>query len=242
MPSRLRYLLLQVRDPDDPIREHEIECFARAFEVPVDRISIFDLLSGAPTARRLAAADVVLLGGSGDYCVSDGGPWLEPALDTMRELHRRRQPTFASCWGCQAMALALGGAVVRDMARAELGTLEVQVTDAGRADPVFGPLAPSFPAQAGHQDIIDALPPDATLLASTTRVPNQAFRFDDRPIYCTQFHPELSLEDLLVRLRTYPEYVERIAGMPFDEFAASCRESAQTTAVLQRFVRGVLAD
>ena len=36
-----------------------------------------------------------------------GGPWLPAALDAMVALHETGKPTFASCWGFQAMARAL---------------------------------------------------------------------------------------------------------------------------------------
>lgn len=91
----------------------------------------------------------------------------------------------------------------------------------------------------GHQDIVTRLPDQARLLASTDRVAHQAFCCPGKPIYCTQFHPELDLRALLERVRTYPWYVERIAGMPLDEFAATCRETPDAATLLPRFVEFV---
>jgi GMP synthase (glutamine-hydrolysing) len=240
MLPRVRYLLLQVRNPGDPMRSHEVNCFARALHCETERIGVFDLISGVPSRRLLDSADVVLLGGSGDYSVAAGGAWLPAALEAMRELHDEGKPTFASCWGFQAMARALGGAVVTDLSRAELGTHLARLTEAGRHDPVFAPLGEAFLAQMGHQDLVIELPPDAVLLASTDRVANQAFCFPGKPIYCTQFHPELRREDLLLRLEAYPQYVECIAGTTVAEFAALCRDTPETEAMLRRFVRRVL--
>jgi GMP synthase (glutamine-hydrolysing) len=243
MLDNLRYLLLQMRNADDPMREHEVHCFARALRCPSTQIQAVDLLAMSPSPDEFNGVDIVLLGGSGDYSVAKGGSWLGPALDAMRNLHELAKPTFASCWGFQAMALALGGTVVTDLGRAEVGTLPVRLTAAGRDDPVFGPLAAAgetFAAQMGHQDIVDRLPPDAICLASSDRSPNQAYRFAGKPIYCTQFHPELTLETLLDRLRTYPQYVELIAGLPYDEFVATCGESVETPDLLPRFVQMVI--
>lgn len=236
MYSSLKYLLLQVRNERDPMREQEIRCFARFLQSSPTRIAIVDLLQRPPTTSELAEADVVLLGGSGDYSVAEGGPWLESALESMRELHAMAKPTFASCWGFQAMARAMGGEVVRDVSRAEVGTAEIHLTPAGEDDPVFGPMGSPFLAQVGHQDIVDRLPEDAVLLASSDRVENQAFRFEGLPIYCTQFHPELNRELLMDRLRTYPKYVEQIVGMPMEEFIKTTRESYETQELLLRFV------
>ncbi len=240
MKNDPRYLLLQMRDADDPMREHEVGCFARALDCPLERIDVFDLLTGAPDESTLDSADVVLLGGSGDYSVVEGGPWLSHALETMRRLHDRRKPTFASCWGFQAMARALGGEVVNDIRRAELGTHDLRLTAAGRDDPLFAPLGATFQAQMGHQDIVERLPAGAVLLASTDMVPNQAFRFRDTPIYCTQFHCELHRDDLLLRVRAYPQYIERVSGMTYESFAAACVDTPQTADVLPRFVRWAL--
>jgi GMP synthase (glutamine-hydrolysing) len=237
---QLRFLLLQVRNADDPMRTQEIGCFARALGCKQEQIRVWDLLTGAPTVTQLSGVDVVLLGGSGDYSVAEGGPWLPAALDAMRSLYDLGKPTFASCWGFQAMARALGGEVVTDPSRAELGTIPVDLTAIGQDDAVFGALSTPFLAPMGHQDIVDRLPDGATLLASTDRVQNQAFRCDGKPIYCTQFHPELNRKALLERVWSYPWYVERIAGVSLEDFAATCEETPQTDSLLRRFIRHVI--
>ncbi len=232
-----KFLLLQVRNRDDSMREQEVNCFARALECQPDQIRVFDLLSGAPTVKQLDEVDVVLLGGSGDYSVAKGGEWLSAALAAMRELYELSKPTFASCWGFQAMAKALGGEVLTDLSRAELGTVEVRLTQAGRNDQLFAPLGDTFLAPMGHQDCVVRLPPGAVLLASSEKVENQAFRFPDRPIYCTQFHPELDREALLQRVRAYPQYVETITGYSIEVFAQTCQETKATDLLLSRFVK-----
>jgi GMP synthase (glutamine-hydrolysing) len=67
-------------------------------------------------------------------------------------------------------------------------------------------------------------------------VREQAFRFDGRPIYCTQFHPELDRAAMIERVIAYPEYVERIAAIPHDEFVAKVRETPEANSLLKRFV------
>ena len=184
----------------------EVRCFARMLDCKISAIEVFDLLRSAPSTDRLQHADMILLGGSGHYSVaSEPGrsrprpAFLDRALDCMRQIHCLAKPTFASCWGFQAMARAMGGQCVNDLPNAELGTIELQLTEAGRADPIFGVLPPVFAAQAGHEDHVTRLPPDAELLASSPRMPEQAFRFIGRPIYCTQFHPELDRQAMLER-------------------------------------------
>jgi GMP synthase (glutamine-hydrolysing) len=245
MPN-LRHLLLQTRKSGDPMAAQEVRCFARALDCQASSIEVFDLLSASPSTEKLIAADMLLLGGSGHFSVaSETGdstshsPGLDRTLDCMREIHRLAKPTFASCWGFQAMSRAMGGECINDLPNAEVGTIEVQLTAAGRADPIFGILPPKFAAQAGHEDHVVRLPPDVELLASSSRVPEQAFRFVGRPIYCTQFHPELDCNAMLERVVAYPEYVARIARIPFDEFVHSVREAPESNGLLRQFIKTV---
>ncbi|WP_182864840.1 type 1 glutamine amidotransferase [Rhodopirellula sp. JC639] len=232
-----RFLLLQIRNADDPMRDQEIGCFARALQCAPAQIAVHDLLAGPPTVAELDAVDVVLLGGSGDYSVAEGGEWLPPALAAMWELYELAKPTFASCWGFQAMAKALGGEVVTDAAHAELGSIEVRLTRAGREDPLFGPLGDHFLAPMGHQDCVVTLPPQAILLASSEKVQNQAFRVKDRPIYGTQFHPELDRTAFIQRIHAYPNYVKSITGDSLEVFEAKVRDTPATDQLLGRFMQ-----
>lgn len=240
--SDVRFLLLQVRNPGDPMSGHEIECFERCFDLARGQVEIFDLLSGSPTSAQIDAVDVVLLGGSGDYSVARGGPWLQAALDAMVGLYESAKPTFASCWGFQAMARALGGEVVTDRSRAEVGVTWMELTDAGVDDPVFGPLGRRFQALSGHEDHVVSLPDDAVLLASSSRSHHQAFHFPGKPIYCTQFHPELDRAGLVSRIAMYPSYLPLAGASTLDELEENTPELPETEDLLRRFLRQALAS
>jgi GMP synthase (glutamine-hydrolysing) len=249
----IRYLLLQTRNAGDPMAAQEVRCFARALDCEISAISVFDLIGSAPTLDMLQQADMLLLGGSGHYSVASNARepsepgrlrpyplWIDRTLDTLREIHRLGKPTFASCWGFQAMARAMGGECVNDVPNAEVGTIDLQLTDAGCGDPIFGILPLQFAAHAGHEDHVVRLPPDASLLASSARVAEQAFCFTGRPIYCTQFHPELDRAAMLERVIAYPEYIARIARISFDEFIQNVRETPEANSLLRCFVKQFL--
>ena len=221
------------------MRHHEITCFADKLGCPEKNILVHDLISGRPPKGLMDRVDAALVGGSGDYSVVQGGDWFPCAMDFFRELYETGKPTFASCWGFQAFAKALGGEVVTDVSRAEVGTYTLKLTEAGHADPVFGPLGSTFWAQLGHQDIVDRLPEHAVGLCSTERVEHEAFVFPGKPIYGTQFHPELELPDLIKRLVTYPEYIAKVTGLSLDEFIQTCHETPETPKLLTRFVAHV---
>ena len=139
------------------------------------------------------------------------------------------------------MARALGGEVVTDRGRAEVGTIWLQLTPEGECDPVFGTLEKRFQVQIGHEDIVTVLPRAATLLASSERMENEAFRFEGKPIYCTQFHPELSRADLLERLSRYPAYLALTGAATLEELERMTPETPHAEAILARFLDLVMA-
>ena len=231
----MRFLLLQIRDADDPMRTQETACFARALSCDPGSILTFDLLSAAPSDDLLRSVDAALVGGSGNYSAAGEGQWLQRALGGLRRVVETKLPMFASCWGFQALARALGGVCIHDPQRAELGSIPLTLTAAGRNDALFGHLPTTFRGQAGHEDCVTQLPPGAILLASSERVANQAFRLTDAPVVCTQFHPELDRQALLQRVAAYPQYVERIAGVSAEQFEQQCQETPESNALLRRF-------
>jgi GMP synthase (glutamine-hydrolysing) len=237
--ASLRYLLLQIRNGDDPMRGQEVGCFTAALGCPEDRISTHDLLASFPSPEAVKRHDVVLLGGSGDYSAAGEGEWLERILDGLRTLHDAGKPTFASCWGFQAFSRALGGVCVHDPEHAELGSIAMHLSDAGAQDPVFGTLPATFLGLSGHEDRVTILPPGAVLLASSDLVAQQAYTFPDKPVYATQFHPELTKRTIIQRVVAYPRYVEQISGLPLEEFERECQETPEANSLLRRFVEVV---
>ena len=232
----MRFLLLQIRNPDDPMRAHERAAFARTIGCRIESIDVFDVLAIKISQKVLESADVILIGGSGDYSALSTDPWMNRALEGLSLLYESKRPTFASCWGFQAFARALGGEVIHDADNAEVGTHQLMLTEQGCRDPLFGTLPRRFPAQMGHQDHVVRLPAEAIPLARSERVENQAYTFPDRPIYATQFHPELNASDLMDRLRQYPEYLQETTGQTFEEFRARTQESPDAASLLRRFV------
>jgi GMP synthase (glutamine-hydrolysing) len=73
----------------------------------------------------------------------------------------------------------------------EIGTVEVELTAAGREDPLFAGLPRRLRVQSTHEDHVAELPADAPLLAGNPRTPVQAFGWRDR-LRAVQFHPEAS--------------------------------------------------
>ena len=237
------YLLLQSRDPTDPMRDHEVLCFAAGLGVSRAGIHVVDMLARVPTADEIAGACGVLMGGSGDYSSLDPFPWIDRMTDYVRTvLLPSGTPTFASCFGLQITTLALGGQMMRDPANREVGSIEIHVTPAAVDDPLFAPVPTTFVGQAGHTDRAVATPPGATLLASSDRCPVNAFRVAGKPYWAMQFHPELDPDSLAKRYMAYMEKyppADLPAGVPLSEapFLKRLRPSVHATRLLQRFAQ-----
>jgi len=186
----------------------------------------------------VAAADALLIGGSGHYSVArPDAPFFDPLAELLRGVCASRHPTFGSCFGYQLLVAALGGAVAPDPAGGEVGSFQVNLTDDGRTDPILGALPPVFTAQMGHLDRAVELPAGVANLAASERCPYQALRIDGAPIWATQFHPELDQE---ANLHRYLAYIERYrpegAGVD-DGFPSG--PSPETSTLLPRFLDGV---
>lgn len=236
--SSLRILLLQARNPGDPIRAQEVHCFARHTGVAAERIVAHDLLRGPPTLDEVRAHDALMVGGSGDFYVSkDDLPELERTFELLREVAVLGHPTFASCYGYHCFVKALGGSILHDPERREVGTYPLTLTDAGRADPLFGSLPQRFDAQLGHRDRASAHPAGVANLAASERSPFQALRIPGQPVWATQFHPELDRAGSAERLRVYlAAYAPDLADADRERLEAQFGESPHTSDLLRRFL------
>ncbi len=220
---------------------HERVCFADALGVRPEDVAVHDLLSGVPTEADLRSLDVLLVGGSGDYGVLDDAPFVGEFIDFLADVVVPHEiPTFASCFGFQALVVAGGGEVIYDPLRAEVGTFDIHLTEAGAADPLLGPLAPRFPAQLGHKDRARRLPEDLVHLAGSERVPFQAVRVKDLPIVATQFHPELDEHGNRHRFEAYISAYQGSAAEEIDGVLDSLKPTPDATALLPRFVEQLL--
>ena len=101
----------------------------------------------------------------------------------------RGTPILGVCLGSQLLAEAAGASPFR-MPEPEIGWYEMEITDAGAADPVVGPLAPSVELFEWHH-YAAPLPPGAVELARTP-ASVQAFRIEGKPAWGLQFHAEVT--------------------------------------------------
>lgn len=233
------FLLLQSRDLDDPMRIHEIDCFVRHLGIREDELMTVNVVERLPTREELNRAAGLLMGGSGDYSCLDDAPWIKRFIDFVRvAVLEEGRPTFAACFGFQILVRAMGGQMIRDPANMELGTALLTLSDAARQDPLFSRLPQTFEAQVGHQDRATAYVPGVENLASSPICPLHAFRVGHRPIWATQFHPELDVGDVRVRYFRYLDKYNPGTDQDTDHsaFLSALRPSPEASTLLALFV------
>ena len=177
----------------------------------------------------------MFIGGAGEYSALHHHPFTDSLAELSLRLIDEGIPFLGSCWGHQFLGRLLGGELVHDRARAEVGTYTVQVSKAGRQDPLFAELAPEFEAQLGHHDQLAQLPPGTVALATSSRCPYQAFRIPGKPIYGTQFHIEMDKEAMRQRLDMYREVYAAEPSL-YDAIAQRLRPSPAADRLLLRFL------
>jgi GMP synthase (glutamine-hydrolysing) len=240
----LSILLLQARHADDAARSEERSSFAAMTGLDLDQIVPLDLLSRTPSLADITAHDALMVGGSGAYYVTRGNlPGFQEVLAVLRQVVDIGHPIFASCFGFQLLVEAMGGRVVYDAANMEVGTFELSLTAAGRQDELFGALPATFRAQLGHKDRAEALPPGTLNLASSDNARLQAFRVPGKPIWATQFHPELTREENLKRFNRYLDgYASLMSQEEIRETMARFDHSPEANELLARFLRIVFGS
>ena len=149
-----------------------------------------------------------VMGGPMDVWQEAEHPWLVPEKAAIREaVLEREMPFLGVCLGHQLLADALGG-TVGPMAEAEVGILEVALTEAGRTDPLMRGLPAKGTCLQWHGAAVLEPPPDARVLAASPACAVQAIGLG-RHAWGLQYHVELT-EATVPEWGCVPEYAESL--------------------------------
>lgn len=154
------------------VREHNVYCEVKSYKTTLDEI------------RALAPIGIIFTGGPNSVYDANS-PKCDPALFELGI------PVLGICYGCQLMAITLGGQVVpaeADTAR-EFGKTK---TFYDAACPLFAGLPAEGISWMSHNDYMAQVPPGFSLPAHTDQCPNAAIADVQRGFYGVQFHPEVN--------------------------------------------------
>lgn len=138
---------------------------------PVDDFDALIILGGPQSARQL-----------------DQHPYLYQEIEFIQSVLATNKPMLGICLGAQLIAHALG-APAEKSPEPEIGFFDCELTEAGKQDPVLGPLGTPFLVQHYHADM-PGLNQQMELLATSQGCPRQAFKYGDQ-VYGFQFHLEI---------------------------------------------------
>ena len=145
-------------------------------------------LGGAPQPARSYDA-IMVFGGSMHPDQDAEHPWLGREEEFLREVLAEDVPVVGVCLGAQMLARS-AGARVRPAPTPEIGWFDVELTPAGRDDPVLGVLPARTDTFQWHSYTFD-VPLHGTELARSALC-TQAFRVARRA-WGIQFHAEATL-------------------------------------------------
>jgi GMP synthase (glutamine-hydrolysing) len=160
-------------------------------------------------------------------------PWMDELGDALLRAGAAGTPVLGVCFGHQLLGRAAGGDVQQNPRGREIGTVRVQLSEAGRKDPLFSWCeGGQLEVQATHVDAVLPPPARATLLASNERCATQAMRLSDA-VASVQFHPEIAPEAMRALIRSRAEKI-RAEGLDPEALEADVRET-QGARILRAF-------
>jgi GMP synthase (glutamine-hydrolysing) len=185
------------------LRELSVYCEILPFNTPAAVIA----------ARR--PVGVILSGGPKSVSES-GAPFCDPVLFEVGV------PVLGICYGMQLMTATLGGQVAPAPQR-EYGHALVQVSDVVAA-PLFRAIPGELRVWASHGDLVAAVPPGFSVIATSANAPVAAMEDRSRSLSALLFHPEVAhTEHGLAILRNF---AYEVCGCTGDWTMASFIEEA----------------
>lgn len=201
------FLLLQHRYLDEA-SQNEYEAVIRYTGLTPDQIHRIRIEKESIGPIDLTKYSGIILGG-GPANVSDANETKNPEqLRFEKELDKLYDQVFDTdfpylgmCYGMGSVSQYLKGEVSKEKYGEPVGAVTISLNE-NEKDPLLDGVPNQFRAMAGHKESCTELPEDCVVLASSETCPFHMIRYK-KNIYATQFHPELDIEGITLRIDLY---------------------------------------
>ncbi|MEA5098545.1 MAG: glutamine amidotransferase [Burkholderiaceae bacterium] len=199
----------------------------------LDRVGtvVVDVRRGDFLPEPSRCAGVVVTGSH--HMVTDRLPWSTRIEQWIPPVLAAGVPFLGICYGHQLLAQAMGGTVGYHPFGIEAGTVGVDLSPAGKEDPLFFALPQHFNAHAIHSQTVFRLPAGAVGLAANAHEPNHAFRLGSCA-WGVQFHPEYDVSLMRAYLHGCADDLAA-AGRDLPALLQAVGPTPAAATVLQRF-------
>ena len=116
-------------------------------------------------------------------------------IDLAKELLKRKNKIFASCWGLQVLVTAAGGKVRKNPKGLEaILAKNIKLSELGSDHQMYKNKKKNFNAFCWHYDEAEILPNNSLVLASNEKSEFQSisFNFNNSSVWAVQYHPEFN--------------------------------------------------
>lgn len=204
---------------------------AQGTQLPAEALSLVDAYADAPLPALDRISAMIITGSPA--MVTDREPWSERCAVYIREALAQEVPILGICYGHQLLAHACGGEVGYHPQGREIGTVLIRLAAAAQDDALLAGKPLSFKGHTTHSQSVLRLPTQATLLASSTHDPHQAFRIG-RSAWGVQFHPEFDARVMRVYVQERQQEL-RNEGFDVDALLAGVAHTPAATQLLRDF-------
>ena len=125
--------------------------------------------------------------------IYDLGPPIERQIELAKELFKKKNKIFGSCWGLQVLVTAAGGSVRKNPKGLEaIIASNIEINNDGLSHPLYKNKPKVFDSFCWHYDVVESLPNDSKVLSSNQNslVQSMVFSRDESEIWGVQYHPE----------------------------------------------------
>lgn len=205
------FLILQLR-PENEASDNEFTAFLKYGELTEGEAHRIRMeKEGVPEIDLSDYSGIILGGGPSNVSdkielKSDYEIKFENELNHLLDkIFKDDFPFLGVCYGIGAVNKFKGGLVSKEKYSEPVGTVEIELTEHAIHDDLLKALPQKFMAFCGHKEACQSLPEDSLLLAKSETCPYQMIKFKNN-IYAMQFHTELDVEGILLRIEVYKNY------------------------------------